>query len=201
MSTDRRTKRLLSPGSVKIENPEDKRLKGNFNIEEDFISIPQAKMDPVEEEKDLTLADIKRYMDIIFARVKDNGKDIKNLATKKYISEMNDQMIAQGAEIDQLRGEVKTLKTSVKEINENLDLYIAQKVDRMSRTAGIQTGRPSSNMASTSQNKLDGRPVLCTELSNKKKKKKKKKHFSVQQRRDEIWSSRVYLALMTRKSK
>ena len=45
------------------------------------------------------------------------------------------------------------IEQPVKEIKENVDLHIAQKVDRMSRTAGLQTGRPNYNMAPNDQNK------------------------------------------------
>ena len=111
-------------------------------------------MDPVQEEQELTLKDIKRYMDTIIAQVNANGKDIKSLATQQDIVEINDQMTAHSTEIDQLKLELKTLKKSVKDIEENFDLHIAQKVNRMSPTAGLSTGRQTYNMVSLDQNKV-----------------------------------------------
>ena len=133
-------------------NPDDKRVKGNETNEINDIAHSPLNMEPGEAEKELTLADIKRYMDSIIAQVKYNGKSINTLATKKDFSEMNDQMVAQGAEINQLRTELKSLEKTVKDIESNLDLHIAQKLDRMSRSADPQTGRERPNMASRNQN-------------------------------------------------
>ena len=151
MSTDRGNKRLLSPGSATIENPEDKRQKGNNSSQ--INDIQPLEMEALPDERDLTLADIKRYMDNILTQVNSNGRDIQTLATKNDLKEINDQITAHGTEIDQLKDELKTLKLSIQGIEENVDLHLAQKVDRMSRTAGLQTGRPNYNMAPNDQNK------------------------------------------------
>ena len=104
-------------------------------------------------EKEPTLLDLKRYMDEILAQTNDNGKKIENLATKADFQEAKDQMTAQGTEIDQLRLEVTQLKKTVKEIEENIDLQLAQKLNRMSSMPGYMAGSARSNMAQSDQNK------------------------------------------------
>ena len=156
MSTERGSKRLLSPGSATTVIPEDKRLKGIETTKIDQNTFHIAIMEPLPEEKELTLIDIKRYMDTILTQVNANGQAIKNLATKQDIIEINDQLTAHGTELDQLKVEVKSLKNSIKEIETNVDLQIAQKVNRMTETAGPHTGRPNFNMAAFDQNKPFG---------------------------------------------
>ena len=80
MSTlEHRAKRLLSPESTNGENPEDKRLRANVSIVIDESDLPQPYMDPLElleEEKEPTLRDIKRYIDTILVRVDKNGAQL-----------------------------------------------------------------------------------------------------------------------------
>ena len=150
MSTvDYRGKYLLSPGSTNVEIPEDKRLKANDSNELGEIDTPHLNMDPEqknEEEKEITLADLKRYMDTIqLARVDKNGEALTHLATKQEITELNNQ----GTEIDQLKSEVKTLKKSIKDIVDNFDQHIAEKVNRTFQTADQQSGSRPNNMAAS----------------------------------------------------
>ena len=106
---DIRQKRLLSPTSDVDLNLNDKRVKGNEKTT-DFTETNEA--DPVLDimadlpEKEPTLLDLKRYMDVILAQANGNGKKIENLATKTDFQEVEDQMTAQGTEIDQLRLEI-----------------------------------------------------------------------------------------------
>ena len=90
-TTENRAKRISSPESISSENPEDKRLKVNGHIPQVIIDLPQ-------EEKELTFADIKRFMDTILARVDKNGLALQNLTSKQDYIELNDQVTAQGME-------------------------------------------------------------------------------------------------------
>ena len=146
MSTvDYRAKRLLSPGSTNVEIPEDKRLKANDSNEVEEIDTPHLNMDPEQKNEE----DLKRYMDTILALVDKNGEALTHLATKQEITELNDQVTAQGTEIDQLKSEVKTLKKSIKDIEDNFDRHIAEKVNRTFQTADRQSGSRPNNMAAS----------------------------------------------------
>ena len=89
---------------MNYQNSKDERLKANDSIEIEENELSQPIME-VPEEKELTLLDIKRYMDMILARVDNNRKDIQNLATKQDYIGLNDQLTSQGTEIQQLKSE------------------------------------------------------------------------------------------------
>ena len=142
---EQRPKRLLSPTSNVDLNPND-----SIEIEDIDLTLDIMADEP---EKEPSLLELKRYMDTILTRVSDNGKKIENLATKQDYQEIKDQLTAQGTEINQLRLEVTKLKKSVKDVEENIDSQLAQKLNRMSAMPGYTTGNARSNMATAEQNK------------------------------------------------
>ena len=108
--------------------------------------IPQVIIELPQEEKELTLADIKRFMDTILARVDKNGLALQNLASKQDYIELNDQVTAQGMEIKQLKTEVKSLEKSVKDIEENFDRHIAEKINWTQQSADTRPESRPNNM-------------------------------------------------------
>ena len=107
-------KRLLSAETIENTSTDKKRQKGELpsDISEE-IAINLAD-EIIEEGKDLTMSELRTYMDTILKQVNENGKTIKELATKKEYEETKDQMTAQGLEIQELRTEVGKLQDSVK---------------------------------------------------------------------------------------
>ena len=146
-------KRLLSAETIENTSTDKKRQKGELpsDISEE-VAINLAD-EIIEEGKDLTMSELRMYMDTILKQVNENGKTIKELATKKEYEETKDQMTAQGLEIQELRTEVGKLQDSVKNIEANVDLNFARKLNRMSSTANRLAGSAGPNMASTDQNK------------------------------------------------
>ena len=131
-------KRLLSPASNDFVNPDEKRQKGDNSVffdESDKISLNPLNLD-MEEERKPMMAELNNYMDTILEQVNDNGKSIKDIATRKEYLEVKDQMTAQGLDIQELRGEVTKLQDSIKTIEANVDLHRAKNLNRMSMTAG-----------------------------------------------------------------
>ena len=160
MSTSEyRSKRLLSPESTNGEIPEDKRKKAHDSIEIEVYDIPELEMDPLqksEESKELTLGDIKRYMDTILARVDKNGEALEHLVSKQEYTELNDHVTAHGTEIEQLKSEMKNLKESLKNIEQTVDRQIAEKINRKFETADHSAGSRPGNMAPRNQNNRPG---------------------------------------------
>ena len=148
-------KRLLSPEALQAENPDEKRKKGEHTEsidESDEVDINLAKL-IMEDEKEPTRAELKKYMDTILKTVNDNGLIMKELATKQNYEEVRGQMTAQGLEIQELREEVKKLQDSVKNIEANADLHMAENLNRMTGSAGREYGSGRFNMATADQNK------------------------------------------------
>ena len=75
---------------------------------------------------------IKRFMDTILACV---------------YTELNDQVMAHGMEIEQLKSEAKNLELSLKDIEENGDRHIAEKVNRKFERADYSSGSRRNKMA------------------------------------------------------
>ena len=104
-----------------------KKTKGRQQSDISQETVVNLAEQIMEEGKELTMSELKTYIDIILKQVNDNGKTIKELATKKEYEEVKDRMTAQGLEIQELRTEVTKLQDSVKNIEASVDLRLAQK--------------------------------------------------------------------------
>ena len=80
------------------------------------------------EEPQSSLLDITLLMDSISIRLDHTAKvdDIKDLATKNDLKEMDDRILAQGQEIQQLRGKINSLRNNVASIQLTVDGQIGR---------------------------------------------------------------------------
>ena len=147
MSKEQGTKRLLSPESTNAK-PDDKRVR-NDSIEIDDQTPSQIPNMEGDLEQPLTLADLKKTMDIILSRLSltASTQDLKGLATKDDIKVLDDRITAQGTEISQLRNEMKTIQGKFNDLQNNVDSQTAANLTRDARSLGRDPGNTRTSMA------------------------------------------------------
>ena len=107
LTTEQRSKRLLSPESVNLSVTAklDKRQRHDSLVIEEDLPVKPSDM----AEKESPEPDLKIWMARISSQLElaASKTDIVGLATKQDINQINDTIVAQGAEIKQLRDEMQ----------------------------------------------------------------------------------------------
>ena len=135
-----------------LSNPDDKRRRADSIEIVEEEPTHSGDINPLPQESSLT--DIKTTMDTILARLTLilTVDDLKNLASKSDLKEMDDRITAQSKEIGQLRYKMTTLRGNLELLQANVDNQVALNLAGGSRLLGRDTGYTSSNMAPASVN-------------------------------------------------
>ena len=164
---DTNRKRLLSPTAISPSNEQlnEKKLRKD-SIELDDSEIYQSEM---EENKDLTKADLKKWMSTISDQLKNTVKveDLKELATQSDINMLEDKITAQNTEITQVREELNKCQDDINKIRTQFDQAIASELDRKLKSADADIGQTLPrrvNMAAQNINILNPAPTARRNL-------------------------------------
>ena len=149
-NTDQRPKRLLSPESVNLPIPTklDKRQRHNSLLVVDDLPDKQSAMN----ENETPASDLKQWMTRISAQLElaASKTDIVGLATKQDLDKINDQMLAQGQEIKQIREEMDLYKKDFEALRLTVDKAEAMKLNSSYETTDrMRSGLNVNNMADT----------------------------------------------------
>ena len=153
------TKRILSPETINTNSQKEDKRRRNDSLEIVKFDLSQANMmDPEQPERPLTLLDIKKSMDIILSRLELTAlaDDIKNLVSKDDLKELDNQIVAQGHEMNQMKEEMKIMKQDLKTLQSNIDGRLASSLAGGERLVGRDLGRDprttTFNMAASARN-------------------------------------------------
>ena len=145
---DQRPKRLLSSESVNLPNSSklDKRQRHNSLLIVNDLQDNQIAMD----ENELPEPDLRKWMARISAQLELAASKtvIVGLATKQDLDKMNDQIVAQGQEIKQIREEIDQYKKDFDSLRLSVDQAEPLKLKRSYETTDrMRSGLNVNNMA------------------------------------------------------
>ena len=135
LTTEQRSKRLLSPESVNLSATAklDKRQRHDSLVIEEDLPVKPSDM----AEKESPEPDLKIWMARISSQLElaASKTDIVGLATKQDINQMNDTIVAQVAEIKQLRDEMQQYKKDFEALRLSVDQAEAMKLNKSYETS------------------------------------------------------------------
>ena len=154
------SKRLLSPSNIDpTENPDDKRSR---NASLDIDEIDPTQLGKMELDKEPMMSDLKKSMDTILAQLSLTAlsEDLKKVASRTDLKEMDNRLLAQSQEIGQLREEMKSLRGNFESLQSNVDRQIAA---NLASGAGSLSGDPGNITPNMAAGEVNSRQNLVFE--------------------------------------